>query len=63
MNTSDLPQAIKKLKLELKEKILAFNKETGLNISGVLIEAEMETIKSIDLDVVKNYHIGINVEL
>jgi hypothetical protein len=62
MNTKDLPNEILKVKQDIQKRILEFNKETGLSISGIMVEG----IFAEEFDnapVVKAYKISVGIDL
>lgn len=63
MNTTELKQEIKKLKVDLRNRIQKFNKDSGIDISGIIVEAQFATELMDDTPVVKGYQVGVNIEL
>ena len=66
MLTKDLPEQVTKLKTDLRKRVEQFNKETGLTVSGVMVEAtftEALTFNTNKQSVVKAYQVGISIEL
>lgn len=62
MNTSELPEAVAKLKEDLKKRVEQFNSETGLAVSGIIIEPR--AVKDMgDKKVAVMYEVGVNIEL
>lgn len=62
METTQLPEAVANLKADLKKRVEQFNTETGLAISGVIIEPR--AIKDLgDNKIALNYEVGVNIEL
>jgi len=64
METTQLPIEIEKLKVDLRNRINLFNTETGLVISGIIMEPRAVKRMGCDGDVIETeYQVGVSIEL
>lgn len=60
--TNQLPKRIGGLKQDIKKLLKEFHKDTGLYISGVLVEAQVAQ-KDDGKTFVSDYHVGVSIDL
>ena len=64
MKTDQLAKVVEQLKFDLHKRVQQFNKETGLEISGVIIEGIYTDAPVADQSpILKTYRVGVNIEL